>query len=648
MNWKHWIIAWITGGLGLACAPPACADPAATAIAHLEKILHGDLNMEAGTDTAISPHVGPAKKSQIKDRIKRMALDLEGGELETGKIRIDGKLAGVIVHKRQGYNPEKIAAFAVALVKTDEKWLPAPVTASFENTGVSMEFDLRRDAADLERWMLQERARALDTLRDEQVARMHRDIGTAITREELQSKSVSEMARAFLDACRDRNRLRLLGMLGGMHDPLPRDWTSRLRAVELMINPDEETPSAWRALTSKDVLRTIVFEETGVRDGLFTIGYIDPAGEVRRGGVPPVELLHVNMTRDTAGTWRLNLPSSLTESDAMENGGEDNPFDVELLDIFPKRLREANPPTPQETPEALWERMRETMDDTTPDDLIRLLALPADNTEQARQALGRATRFWWQLRFANGGRAVIPLAFHHDGDQAMAMVQLYTFREPERTDLRAFHIIRVADGWMWQSTGRQDPPIPVSESLVAWRTEQEEHWRTNWAANLLKPTAKLKTIKPGTPVNAAAAEARVREFLATIAASDLDTSLSLSAVLDDEEGHARFLRNLGYELSTQLTDIEGEIVTRSGNHWTVVCYRRQDDVNPGMALMPVIATPDGPRVLLELDLFVGTRQRDFLNNVALERLEGYADDEVRADLQKLLQELNREFSPNKR
>jgi len=73
-----------------------------------------------------------------------------------------------------------------------------------------------------------------------------------------------------------------------------------------------------------------------------------------------------------------------------------------------------------------------------------------------------------------------------------------------------------------------------------------------------------------------------------------------------------------------------------------VACRREGDVNPGMALFPVVATAAGPRVLLELDLFVGTRRRDFLNNVALERLDDRAPAEVREDLRGLLDGIGRD------
>jgi len=637
-------------GFSPAAEPDASADPAAAAITHLGKIIQGTVNLDAATDTAISPHVSFTKKNEIRERLNRMAIDLKGGELEVGNVRIEGDLAGVIVHKYDGYDPDKVAAFAIGLVHTGERWMPAPVSASFENTGISLNAEMRNHAAELEVWMLRKRARALDTLRDEQIDLMRRDIATVITRKELETMSVGDMARSFLDVVRNGDRLRLLGMLGGLSDPLPRDWSARLRASNLAFALGDTRPDAWRLLASQSVLRAIIFEETSVRDGLFTIGWLDPAVEVPRGGVPGVDLFHIDMERDAGGAWRLNLPVSFMDSEGVmiKPREEDDLLDVELLDAFPKHLRKIHPARPQESAEAVWQHMRKGMASEEPNELLQLLALPEDDPAQARIALGRASRFWWQSRFANGGKTVLPLAFHQDGDQAMAMVQLYAFREPERTDLRAFHFIRLDEGWMWQSTGRKPPPRPVSEALIEWRSDQEERWRDNWITKMLEPVQKIQILKPGSPVKEDVAVALVRNLLATIDAEDAAASLANCAVLDDPEGHARLLRNLGYELSTRITEIDGEIITRTGNHWTVVCYRRRDDVNPGMALMPVITTPNGPRILLELDLFVGTRQREFLNNVALDRLEGYAENAVRADLQDILRELNREFAPRRK
>ena len=625
-------------------SPHARAEPADAAIAYLEKIASQSLDLGVDADTAISRHTGTAKQREIAGRIDRMALDVAGGGMEAGEVRIDGNLAGVIVHKISGYNPEKVAAFAVALIQSDGRWIPAPVPASFENTGVSLDLKTRHRATSLERWMLRQQARALDELRDGRLALIRRDVAAAINRTELETMDTAEMAAAFLTACRNGDQLRLLGMLGGLSEPLPSDWAQRLRMVEQAMEDLASAPPGWRAVAAPEVVRALVHEESGLRDGLFSVAFIDPTAEVPRGGVPPVQLIHIDMERDHRGAWVLNLPESFSEDTSGWRNltEEENPFDSTLFNAFPTRLRQAHPAVPQGKPEALWKLMHKAIRSDTPNDLLRMLALPEDDPTLARRAIGRVARLWWQIRSADGGRALIPLAFHHHDGQALAMAQLFTFREPDRTDLRMFHMIRTDRGWMWQSTGKGEPTTPLHDTLNTWRDEQRDIWINGWTKAMLAPVEKLDAVAPDTTVGEAEAKTLVTGLLDAIAAGDLDGCLQRIGVLDDAEGHKRLLRNLGYELSTRLSGIKSGMRAHTGKHWTAVTCQRQGDVNPGMAFFPIVATQAGPRVLLELDLFVGTRRRDFLNNAALERLDGYTDAEVRADLRRILQSVNRE------
>lgn len=650
---KHFVTARISNLLALAILLAGSADalqespgdPAAAAIAFLSKIADESVDLGVGTDTAISPHVGIAKRREIEGRIKRMALDLEGGTLAPGEVRVDGDMAGVIVEKAGGFNPETIGTFAVALLKNGEKWLPAPLPASFENTGVLQDLDTRRRATALERWMLSQRALTLDELRNNLAARVRGEVAMAIERPELQAMSVGEVARAFLQAAADRNQLRLLGMLGGLSDPLPEDWAERLSSVGNALNDLQSAPPGWRAVAAPEVMRVVVHEEQGARDGLFSIAFIDPASEIPRGGVPPVQIIHIDLERDAGGVWRLNLPSAFgaEESEWRDLTEAGNPFDSILFNAYPARLRTASPPAPEASAEALWARICDALAAETPAALLQLLALPDGEPEIARRSLGRVLRFWWHVRMADGGRAIIPLSLKQQEDQAVAMAQLFAFRDPESVDLRMFHMIRNADGgWMWQSTGRNEPAVPLDESLATWRDEQRNLYLNGWQKVMLTPVVKLDAVPKATPVAEAEAETAVKNLLEAIANGDLAGALECVAVLDDAEGHTRLLRNLGYELSVRLSGVQGASKVLRGDHWAAVACRRKGDANPGMAFFPVVATEAGPRVLLELDLFVGTRRRDFLNNVALERLENFTDAEIRIDLRALLQRVDRE------
>lgn len=632
----------LVAALWSAAAAVVCADPGAAAIEFLEKVAAGQVDLDAGADTAISSHVGDAKRREIAGRLRRMALDLADGSLDVGDVREAGEIAGVIVHKTQGYDPAKAAAFAVAMVRTGGRWLAAPVEASFENTGVTLDLESRRRAADLENWMMRQRAIDHDVLREQQFERMRRDIGTRITPDDLRSMTVEAVAGMFLEACRERDALRLLGLAGGLNDRLPDDWASRLSSIESGTREPEMAPSGWRWMSNPEVLRLVVHEESTANDGLFTIGCLDPAGGSRT-RVPQVRLLHIDMRRTATGEWQINLPGEFFEefNDDPEIAG-DGGFDVDLLDAFVERLRDQYPAAPQSGAEELWSRLIAATRDEDPRAMIQLVAMSGDDPRAARESLGRAVRLWWQMRGASGGRALVPLDVEASGGEAVALGQLFTFREPERSDIRAFHLVRdVAERWLWRPSADWPSDGGIDEGLNDWRRQRERHWRSRWREAMLGPVAVIGRLGPQSAVAGDDAIAVVSRFLTAAAAGDLDTCLELCAVLDDDEGRGRLLRNLGYELSAVRAGAAENFTAHVGSHLSAVSCVLPGDVNAGNPLFPVVATDDGPRLLLEVDLFIATRQRQFLNNVALDRLENHAEREVRDDLATMLADLNR-------
>ena len=63
------------------------------------------------------------------------------------------------------------------------------------------------------------------------------------------------------------------------------------------------------------------------------------------------------------------------------------------------------------------------------------------------------------------------------------------------------------------------------------------------------------------------------------------------------------------------------IGVQRGRFWTVVGVRRVVGEKPAHPLYPVVNTMEGPRILIEIDLFASdSRTREFLNRTALERL----------------------------
>ena len=119
--------------LGLFLSPLMAADPGEAAIDFLGKVRDGKLDLKPGGDTALLEHITDGKRESIRKRLARLETELRGGELELGEVKEDGGFAAAMIRKSSGFDSAEIQVFPIALVKRGDKWLAAPMPASFEN-----------------------------------------------------------------------------------------------------------------------------------------------------------------------------------------------------------------------------------------------------------------------------------------------------------------------------------------------------------------------------------------------------------------------------------------------------------------------------------------------------------------------------------
>ena len=141
------------------------SNPGKAAIAYLEQVRDGKLNLDPGKATAISPHILEKKRLSIASRLKRLENDLGKGKLELGREKVEGDLAAVLIWKADGFDPSQMQVIPVGMVKRDGRWLATPVPASFENCGISYVADTRKRIEALESWMLRGQVEDLFQLR---------------------------------------------------------------------------------------------------------------------------------------------------------------------------------------------------------------------------------------------------------------------------------------------------------------------------------------------------------------------------------------------------------------------------------------------------------------------------------------------------
>lgn len=605
----------------LAFVPAATNDPGDTALRFLEKVRDQDLNLEPGGDTALAEQTRDLKRREIARRLERMARELDDTPLEVGEVKLDGDLAAVLIHKSGGLDPNRMRVFPIALVRSADTWKPAPLPASFENTGLGYSSALRRRIESLKEWMLHGQVTELARLRDQSTRKIREKIEESLPVSTLAGLDPRQTAERFISACGRRNLPEVLGLIGGLCASPPSDWTLRLGAAEkaLAIN---HTPHPWRLLVSADVLRAIVHHEEDADSALVSLACLDPAGKSTPGSAPEIELIHLELSKSSDAFWRIDLPEEFLNGTVGTDSSDNDSLDQDLLDAFANKLAETYPPSPRPDARQAAQDLADTLQDGGLHDVIRLIA-PVEPPSKARAHLLRAAQAWWTLRDSASSQRLIGLDTREDGSQAVALAQIFSSRNPDRFDLRSFHFSKSENGWLWSPL----PEATAAASLDEWTRAETQRRQQSWKDDLLVDCIKIAVLPESGAPTEAKTRALVESWLKAAREGDVRAALRLCARLDKPDSQSAVLRNLGYEITglQRASRLPAITATLRDDIWSCAAVSSIAEENPAFPLYTVLQTPDGPRILIEVDLIASTsRSRDFLNRAALDRLQDHS------------------------
>jgi hypothetical protein len=624
-------VLFLTLALALA-AMAGSNDPAQVAVDFLDKVRSGNLNLEPGGDTALTANTDEAKRREIARRLERSASDLGNGSLEVGEAKLDDNLAAVLVRKLGGFDPSRFRVFAVALVKRGETWLPAPVLASFDNTGVGYAPGLRQRLDTLESWMLEQQVLELDAIQQQATERMRKEINTILPAEELRQLGPEEVGLRFLDACGKQQLPLMLGLLGGLQTLLPDDWNQRLQASDAAAAEPLTVKRPWRLLVAPGILRTLVHQKSDNQTSSMSIACLDPTGAPGNPAQPQLELVELGLSKSADGLWQVDPPPPFLTATTQP---DPDPFDDDkLLGLYPSSLRKDHPLQPLPTAQEAIKALEQALGAPTMKPLIGLLDLGGDH-KTARLGCSRAAGAWGALHDPTCVRHPLPLGVFETAAVAAASFQYFSVREPDRMEVRVFFFEKVATGWHLLAGLR--PTERFQGHLLAaatWGDGEAKRWSETWRKRCLANSTHLATLAVGNAPSEEEARDLVAAWLSATRAGKVAEALALTAWLDPEKSPARVLRNLGYEVNGSRKAKSAAIIAASrGKTWVLVAARANHGDKSSYPLYPVVATPKGPKILIEVDLFAhAERGREFLNSTSLSHLHNYASPEATDEL----------------
>lgn len=616
-------------------------EPGAVALSFLEKVRKGDLSLEPGRDTAIQPDTAEEKLKAIRKGITRLGADLREGELELGEVREDDGFAAVMVRKVSGFDSTDSQVYPVALVKSGADWLPAPVLASYENSVAAYTVPIRDRLSNLEEWMMKKRVVDLGNLIAESSKRTRERIRGSMVGENLKGDDLGAIAQAFLKACAARDRSAILGFMGGLGEPLPDDWASRLAVSRAAV----EGQGPWRLLVAPDVVRVPVHEERTKDSGMISIACLDPAIGGSTETSKKIRLINIEMEKDDSGLWRMDLPSALMSGD--ENLLTDD-IDQDLLDLFPERLRELDPQINEGTARAALDGMMGSLRSPSLRDLLRRVNF-GKSGKDARIACAEAAKIWWTLNEPGALRVPLELGFKEKGASAVAVFQWFSVADADRYDPITLYFRKSGEGWNWCPGIVSADDTEDLQALSKWAKENEPGWRQTWRAELMKPGTALDKFEFTSVATDEEVSSLMAGWMDALERKEMRHALSLTAWLGGaKEIPMKALRNLSYDLSNyKKGDWKVEGIHRSSS-WVAASVRQIVGGKVRNAFIPVVITGSGPRLVPEIDLCAeDTRTRSFLNEASFGRIGEFASKERLEEIRGLFAEFKKSLIKEK-
>jgi hypothetical protein len=605
--------ALVAGLLFLSPLAHGEAGPSDAAVAYLINVARE--RVDVSEDTALDDGTTVEKKTIIRESLKRLSSIVNEGELRAIDERIDGDLAAVLVSRIIDYDPSQVQIFAIAMLKRDDRWLPAPVLASFENTGITYLPKLSTSSKKLEDWMLTERTNQLTRLRNDVQTDLLEDIQKAGSLEELRSCSPEQIVQKFIEACTTKNLPAALVYLGGLEENLPKNWDDILRFISTNIRETRKPNESWRHITSTTGARAVIETDIFTDGAMVSIGAFNPFEKVPK--LLPITVFHFPLDRSDEDTWRLRLPSWLLDGVLPDAG---DPGDAELVEAFPGKLLEKHKPEIFSDPTALMESLQKALSSPSVEAILPYIGVPPSG--DAMPVLLRAESLWLEFR-GRDSQAPLLLEVRQDGDQACALLSLFDDRNPQiRRSLIQRIFLQEKDGQWVIPASPHETSDKTSQKLIDWAEEASGLSEADWLARL-----GLATTIGGIPADSAPTEAEAlaaaEAWLEALHSRNPRAILRSVAAFDDDRGIKNLFRTIGHELQA---DHQTEVlkIHRLGRWAAVsthaVSTQRSDD--PYLLLYPIVSTQSGPRVLAEAVLFhADTRSREFLNSSTWNRLE---------------------------
>ena len=650
---------WISVLFFLGLLPLSGGEPTKAVLSILEKLKSTKQQPGVPGEIGISGFAGPKTRSLLNEAWNQRADWIRGEKVEffEGFEKIDGELSAVLVGARSADDPEEAEMMGFALRLEDGVWSVGPVEGSFNSMGLGFDKSLRTRVGELERWMAVERVTAADRLKKEALKRFKERMAKLVDPELLKSASPRKVMENFLAAARAGRTEELLVWQGvlerGDHDEIP--WEEMISMTRKGMK-NQDARNVWRLLNRPGVMQVLLDGEEDESEKSMLVSFL--AGFSTGRDSKKLRPVIFRVRKNPEG-WRVSLPSYFAKADEDQwDHWRAHQREVHFRDeVNTERMasvyEEEHEPRRAVNPAELLDRVaRDLFDGTMEKSLPYLFRDPPEENKEAEEdpedeevadpkdvlideddldpEVEKVKRYrefavWWAKTSGNlKGIKVGAKKVYQSGDLALGVLEILPKNGGWMPEYHSIWMSKDGGGWLILPGLKRPLSGLLPEDLEDDRAKlsadisrDREQLEKEFLESLFKRVSALNDSENEAPSEEVALKI-TREWRNLVVGGNIPEILSRSAVRKMPESPLSILKNLTFLVKgAAVAEVPDRVL---GNHvegrmrGISLMVDGGRGISMDCPLMVVVPTEQGPRVLIDTELYLATNKGKKMRN----------------------------------
>ena len=650
---------WISVLFLLGLLPLSGGEPTKAVLSILEKLKSTKQQPGVPGEIGISGFAGPKTRNLLNEAWNQRADWIRGEKVEffEGFEKIDGELSAVLVGARSADDPEEAEMMGFALRLEDGVWSVGPVEGSFNSMGLGFDKSLRTRVGELERWMAVERVTAADRLKKEALKRFKERMAKLVDPELLKSASPRKVMENFLAAARAGRTEELLVWQGvlerGDHDEIP--WEEMISMTRKGMK-NQDARNVWRLLNRPGVMQVLLDGEEDESEKSMLVSFL--AGFSTGRDSKKLRPVIFRVRKNPEG-WRVSLPSYFAKADEDQwDHWRAHQREVHFRDeVNTERMasvyEEEHAPRRAVNPAELLDRVaRDLFDGTMEKSLPYLFRDPPEENKEAEEdpedeevadpkdvlideddldpEVEKVKRYrefavWWAKTSGNlKGIKVGAKKVYQSGDLALGVLEILPKNGGWMPEYHSIWMSKDGGGWLILPGLKRPLSGLLPEDLEDDRAKlsadisrDREQLEKEFLESLFKRVSALNDSENEAPSEEVALKI-TREWRNLVVGGNIPEILSRSAVRKMPESPLSILKNLTFLVKgAAVAEVPDRVL---GNHvegrmrGISLMVDGGRGISMDCPLMVVVPTEQGPRVLIDTELYLATNKGKKMRN----------------------------------